>query len=525
MEHQWKVLVIGIDGGTWDLIKPLAEEGKLPTFKNLMRNGAYGNLTSILPIHTIPAWNCMVTGQNPGKLGVFTFMQRENGSYLFRPYFLLKKLERNTIIDLLSENGKKVCCINLPSLHYAYKINGYLVAGWLYYPKLDFTYPKNLKSELDMITGSYEIDTYQDMDIYHMLGDETEDKEDFLKQLRELTEKRTKASEYLFDKQDADFFMVIFTGADRIQHRFWKDKNEMKEYYQHLDNSIAKFLNKADEDTIIMLVSDHGFGPEKNIFNINEWLLEKGFLKLKDSDQRIRKTRKILKKLHLWDLGKRFTPQFLVNYVEAKSHPISFMEADIDWSETKAYASTKCGEIYINLKGREPEGTIDPGDEYEKLRNLIIQELKELQISGKGVPAKVFRKEELYFGRYIDQAPDLVIQLDDNISGISTSIGYGSIFSKGKGGNHRINGIFLVYGPCIKRGVEIKDLKIIDIAPTILHIMGLAIPKEADGRVLKEIFEEDSELYKKPITYQGIDEKERVKEKIRELKIAAHKIF
>ena len=231
-KHKAKVLIIGLDGATWDLIKPWAEEGKLPTFKKLMEGGVYGNLKSTIPPWTIPAWNCMLTGKNPGKLGVFTFMCRSPDSYVFRPYFLLNKPPKS-VLDIISENGKTVCAVNIPMIHYAYKINGCMVAGWLYHPSRPITYPEELKSELDSITGGYEIDVIEVEVLPHEFKEiEIEGKEAFLKYLYRVTEKRAKATEYLLDKYDWDFFMVVFVGPDRIQHRLWEDKDEIKKYYQ-----------------------------------------------------------------------------------------------------------------------------------------------------------------------------------------------------------------------------------------------------------------------------------------------------
>ena len=510
-KHKAKVLIIGLDGATWDLIKPWAEEGKLPTFKKLMEGGVYGNLKSTIPPWTIPAWNCMLTGKNPGKLGVFTFMCRSPDSYVFRPYFLLNKPPKS-VLDIISENGKTVCAVNIPMIHYAYKINGCMVAGWLYHPSRPITYPEELKSELDSITGGYEIDVIEVEVLPHEFKEiEIEGKEAFLKYLYRVTEKRVKATEYLLDKYDWDFFMVVFVGPDRIQHRLWEDKDEIEKYYQYIDKIIAKLLDKIGNNVITILVSDHGFGAQSKVFNISEWLIEKGLLKLRSLDKQA-KVRRILGKLGLWHFGKRLLPGKLRDHIGAGMHNIKLEEANVDWSKTRVYVSRGgWGDIYINLIGREPEGIVEPGEEYEKLRDWIIKELRKLGVN-------VFKKEEIYFGNYIDRAPDLIVQVDDTIHGINPSIGYGSIFSKSNGGNHRINGIFLAYGPGIKRGFEIENAEILDITPTILHIMEVPIPDDTDGRVLKEIFEEESELAKKEILYQKTYERERIKEKIKGLK-------
>lgn len=514
-----KILVIGLDGATWDLIKPLAEEGKLPTFKKLLDEGAHGNLLSTLPIWTIPAWNCMLTGKNPGKLGIFAMRQKDHSGYKFKIYYLINKPERNSIIDIISENGKIACSINLPTIHSAYKIEGCMVAGWLHFPNSPIAYPEKLKSELDKITNGYEIDVYSDVDVLNWQTKVTENKKEFLKRLYQITEKRAKATEYLLNRYDWNFFMTVFEGTDRIQHKLWENKNEIERYYQFVDEKIAKLLEKINhETTTTILVSDHGFGHQSRAFNINDWLIEKGFLRLLmlENYEGVSKKRKILKKLKLWYLGKCLLPRSLRKRVGSGLDVIDFDKADIDWSKTKAYSGFGSGEIYINLKGREPKGIVEPGEEYDKLRDMIIKELGELKRKV-NVPVKIFKKEQLYSRDYIENAPDLVIQLDDNIPAINISIGHESIFSKSHGGSHRMDGIFLAYGQEIKC-IKIQDIKIYDVAPTILHMIGVPIPNDMDGRILKEIFKEDSEIAKRPIKYQKLDGKRSIKGKIRNLK-------
>ena len=232
-EDKTKVLVIGLDGATWDLIKPWANQGKLPTFKKLIDNGVHGNLKSTIPPWTVPAWNCMLTGKNPGKLGVFSYLtERESNSYTFHPYFLVNKPKKNTIIDILSENDKIVCSVNIPSTHFAYKINGCMVAGWLYHPSRSITYPEKLKLELDTVTSGYEIDVEKSRFI-HGNGTQIENSKEFLNDLYRITEKRFKVTEYLMNKYDWDFFFVVFTGIDRIQHELWENKQEIQKYYQY----------------------------------------------------------------------------------------------------------------------------------------------------------------------------------------------------------------------------------------------------------------------------------------------------
>lgn len=181
----------------------------------------------------------------------------------------------------------------------------------------------------------------------------------------------------------------------------------------------------------------------------------------------------------------------------------------IDFTQTKAFSSATWGTIYINLKGREPNGIVPP-EEYEKLRTEIINELKK-------VPAKAYRCEELYHGEYMKTAPDIVIQIDSYVNSVSATMGYGKEFRERFGGHHdKYNGTFIAWGPGIKKNHEIKA-HLYDIAPTILHIYGIPVKRDMDGKVLKEIFE--GELSKREIKYQELNEEKRIRKRIKELKV------
>jgi len=497
-----RILVIGLDGASMDLIKLWAHEGKLPTFAKLMREGSYGNLESVIPTFTIPAWNCMTTGKNPGKIGCFSFLQKAPGSYDFRVYSSLVKKEKN-IWDILSNYGKKVFVFNAPNVLRAYKINGYMVAGWLCISEEKLTYPKSLREEIYNL--NYKRDVWA---IEKILIDDRE----FSRRHMEITEKHYNILLH-FLKRDWDFGFVVFTELDRVSHRFsWDTKNSLLRHYQNMDRKLKQLLDKLDSEnneTTIMIVSDHGFGPNKRIFLINEWLKKKGFLevermpaiKLANSLMLILRRPNILKILRLLAKFLPLIPLYQSVYPRTGRLPIL-------WDKTKAFAYSTWGAIYINLRGREPQGIVKE-EEYEKLRSEIIEELREISV-------KAYRREELYHGEYQELAPDIIVQIDDNVNFISAKVGYGKEFLEGFDGNHRRNnGTFIAWGPDIRGNFEI-NAKIYDIAPTILHMFGIPIPRDMDGRVLKEIFK--GELAMREIKYQEIDERERIKKKIRELK-------
>lgn len=494
--------MVGLDGACMDLIKPWAEQGKLPTFKRLISEGSYGNLESIIPALTIPAWNCLATGKNPGKIGCFGFVQKSSGSYDFRfPAFLIEK-ERD-IWDILSDYGKEVFILNAPNAPHAYSINGCMVAGFFCTSEERLTYPSNLRDEL------YEMDYESDIGDLIKLKIFT-DREYSIRH-KEITEKHCKVLSRLMGK-NWEFGFFVLTELDRIQHRFWDRKDILLDHYQNIDGKLKEILKKLDEEdneTTVIIVSDHGFGPNKRVFYINEWLIKEGLLKVERVASldlmkgliSIGKRRGMLKMLRPLMKITPFRRLHVSLFSQTGRIPII-------WSETKAFSYGTWGAIYINLRGREPQGIVSEED-YEQLRKEIIEGLEEISV-------KAYRREELYHGKYLDFAPDIIIQTDDNVSHISGRVGYGNEFLEGFGGaHHELNGTFIARGPDIKGSNEIKA-RMYDIAPTILHIFGFPIPEEMDGWVLKELFV--GELAAREIKYQGLEERERIAQKLRGLK-------
>jgi len=522
-----KVLIIGLDGATFDLIKPWADKGKLPTFQRLMENGVWGNLKSTIPSWTIPAWNSLTTGKNPGNLGFCTFMIKDD--YNFRPYFSFIKNEKNNIWDFISKQGKKVCIANVPNIHSVYEINGCMIAGWLYEDEKMLFFPDTLKEKLNEITGGYEVD------VMEVDGDKVDFTEvpgkSYLERINEVLDKHSKAFQYMLKTNLWDFGFVVFTEPDRSQHIYWDNKQILLNQYKNLDAKLKELLDTVDKDTLIIIVSDHGFGSVKNIFNINEWLIREDYLSLKNNnltDSLARKMTMLIIKIGFSQIARLLLTNFPQKYqkrILQKVAPLSFEDLKIDWPNTKAFAYDVCGEIYINLEGRESKGSVIPED-YENIKNEIIQKLKNLTDpeTGERINPKIFKREEIYKGEYVNKLPDIYIQVNEKIQSIKPSVGYKQIFRKGKGGNHRINGIFIAYGPEIKKGYKIKDVKIYDIAPTILHIFDAPIPKDIDGHILKEIFEDRSKLnernprYVDKCYYSVQSEKTRIKEIIKTLK-------
>lgn len=540
MKSNKKVIVIGLDGATFDLIKPWAEEGKLPTLKRLMDEGVHGTLTSTIPYATIPAWPSFFTGTNPGKHGFYDFFKEKNDGYELTVEILPSRaVKQPTLWDILSRNGKKVGVINVPSTYPPTKINGFMITGLLTPPGARCTYPQEFQHELEREVGEYNT-------FFTQLS--SKNVNPMMQDLEKTLESRVKATLYL-KKKNLDFLMVVDNGTDRAEHALWRfiDKtnplynsndnekygNPLLRYYQKVDEALKTMIGNLTDDTVLVIMSDHGQGPLRKFVNLNSFLIREGFMEIKNSAK---------SKLRYFLFKHGFAPRNLYNVlrklgieryatsrVSAQKklsllNKIFFSTSDIDWSKTKVFASGVTGALTINVKGRQPQGIVKFGEEYEDLRYELINKLFQLKDpeTGEKVVRNIYKREDIYHGPYLDEAPDIIATASEGYEFFGM---YGFSFSKvieptfGNSGSHRPNGIFMAVGKGIKKGVEIEGANIIDVAPTVLHIMGVAVPKNMDGKVLEEIFEEDSDSARREIKYQRKDyERESAKEKIKQLK-------
>ena len=545
-----KVFVIGIDSATFDVINPLINRGYLPNLERLISNGVSGKLRSTMPPVTPPAWTSFMTGKNPGKHGVFDFYASTSFGY-DRPVLNSKYIKSRTIWKLLSEHGKKVGAINVPMTHPAEEVNGFIIPGMQYGLDTgnDFAYPPGLMQELEKAIGGYKV-LYGDMISLY-----TDRYKDLLKEWREIVKMREKAVLYLMEKHEWDFFMAVFYSVDVMQHHFWKyyDKSHpeykpseyseiIPEFYRYIDSSAGKILDRLDEDTIVMVVSDHGAGPEHKAFYINKWLAGQGLLSFKKKYTYLWKMRlphmmyKVLRRSGVkaieWTVPIPYLP-FLWRHIDPREglrvHEL------IDWSRTRAYAGNHTEQgIYINLKGREQGGIVAQGEEYEKTRELIIEKLGDLNdpATGTRIVDRIYKKEEVYHGPYTHLAPDIFLDMKDGSYLIQKEVYHKELFKPAdkSSGTHKMDGIFIMKGADVKQGVRVENLSIMDIAPTILYAMGLPVPGDMDGKVLNNLFQ-DSFKETHPVKYldaesegitdeQGVyspDESGKMKKMLRDL--------
>jgi predicted AlkP superfamily phosphohydrolase/phosphomutase len=358
------------------------------------------------------------------------------------------------------------------------------------------------------------------------------------------------------EKYEWDFFMTHFYFLDQVQHFLWKymdskhplyDSELAKKYgdsilkyYQKIDSTIGEFLDKKDQNTTLFIMSDHGFGPLHKRVYINHWLRKIGLLKLKESKNLAPKgwfsklglTRdgisNLVEKFNFLKLGMKIIPRVVVRQFYWAVPRSTLTLQDIDFRQTKAYSTGYVGQIFINLKGRDPEGIVESGKEYEKLRQYISKQLLELvdPETGEKLVDNVIKKEEIYSGKYLEQAADLLFTMK-NMSYITqgtvgTSWEFGPDLDSftsnpdSLNGWHRMNGVFIGTGSSLKTNAKIDQARIIDLAPTILHMYNIPIPSDMDGHVLKAIFDLSSNLSKKEIKYQKYKKYERKNDSITE---------
>jgi predicted AlkP superfamily phosphohydrolase/phosphomutase len=523
MKPKQKILIIGIDSATFDIINPLVRNGNLPNLSLLTESGTSGQLRSTIPPVTPPAWVSFMTGKNPGKHGVFDFYVSPSYGYI-RPVWNSKYIKTKTIWRMLSDNGLKVGVVNLPMTHPPEKINGFIIPGMQYSldEGINFSYPPEIMQEIHERFGEYRV-LYGDLESLY-----TNNMDNLLEEWRKIFEIRKQSILYLMEHKEWDVFMAVFYSIDVMQHHFWKffDKthpqydarmsqkyeNIIPEFYGKIDEAVGEMLKKIDDNTMVIVMSDHGAGPEKGAFYLNNWLYKMGFIFFREIFSPLWRIKfphifyKALKRLGFpgiaWTvpLNKLKTLGKFVDPREGLSVPFF-----IDWKKTKAYAGNHTEQgIYINVKGREPSGIVEKGSDYETVRESVLKKIKEVKDPETGGPLEIdcFKKEEIYHGPYIDDAPDLFVIMKEGEYVMQKELYHKGFFGlpNKSSGTHRTEGILIISGNNIKAKFTIKIARIIDIAPTIFYSLGIPVPEDMDGRVLCEAFTKEY-IKRNPVMY------------------------
>jgi predicted AlkP superfamily phosphohydrolase/phosphomutase len=466
-----RVFVIGLDGATYDLVQPWVETGLMPTLARLQASGTWGPLRTIAPPITAPAWTSFKTGMNPGRHGVFEFLYRAEGTYALSPVNA-RRCGARAIWDLLGQAGRRVVVVNVPMTYPPHSVNGAMITG-LFTPRggdlweVDFTYPSQLREELRERYGHYIVhptEVYARGQVERMLGE-----------LRFELERRTEVMLDLLEEHRPDFGMVVYNGTDKIGHALWHCP-AVRDYFQAVDRTLARLLGAVeaiDRDTYIMLMSDHGMGPIYRFVYLNNWLLEEGYLRLRSDLASVFKQaafRLGLTPINVYDTLVKLGLARLrtrVDFSPRERLMTRFFLSlnNVDWGRTRAYSLGNVGQIYLNVQGREPAGIVERGAEYEATRDEIIARLRALRDpqSGESIMTEIYRREELYDGPYLDEAPDIVIlprNLEYQAAGTSAFMHNHVLgLPRGNAGGHRMEGMWLLKGPGVRAGLRIAGAR------------------------------------------------------------------
>ena len=533
MAKRNRVLVIGLDGAPFPLLSKWASEGRMPTLAGLLRRGTGGTMRSTMPPTSGPAWTSFATGMNPGRTGVYDFLYRREGSYVFPPVNASMRSGR-TLWRLLSDAGLKVGVVNVPISYPVEPVDGTFISGWMtpYFAK-DYTWPPSLAGEIETKVGDYRI---YPSETYSERG-----RKAFFDASDELLELLTRTNLYLMERDDWDFFMTVYFDVDRILHQLWHALDpqhpwnrsgnktdaagrsleaQVLRWFERLDADIARVIAKAGDDVTVLLMSDHGMGRASRFVVLNNLLLELGYLQL-DRDPATR-----LKALALrCGLSLRNVHR-IVDRLGASKHAeyknvysfdsvlkrmfLSFH--NVDWQASRAYSFGRhYGSLFLNVKGREPHGSVAPGAEYERTRDEIAEKLLAWRDPELGRPliSRAIRREEIWHGPRLEEAPDLILLPEDDADifyGLS-DFGSSRIWDETYrySGMHRDNGLFMAAGSNVRASSSspaFPDAAIVDLAPTILYLLDQEIPADMDGEVLTSIL--DPELVRtRPIRRGG----------------------
>jgi predicted AlkP superfamily phosphohydrolase/phosphomutase len=535
-------MIVGLDAATWDLAKPWVIEGHMPNLARVMSEGTSGKFESVLPPITPPAWTSFTTGKNPGKHGIFHFLEAKPDSYALS-YTNASSRRSRTVWKILNDAGFTTGTTNIPFTYPPEHLNGYQVSG-IDTPseKSPFVYPLELREELEKAVGHpLRIDV-------RFLGFMTNDQRRYsvLEEMRQIDEQWTQVGLHLLQHRTQDVMMFVFMSIDTVQHYFWqfmdethflhdpaaksKFGNAVRDVYARLDAALGKFLKHTGAETSVFVVSDHGGGPvsDRTVY-LNRYLAQTGLLHYrKSTDNPFQKAaRAAIRSIYTVLISNLSSRQkiWLADLMpalrdKAETSYTSFTE--IDWTRTKAFCSEVLASppsIWINLKGQRPQGVVELAD-YEKVRNEVISKLGALHDPRTGEPVikRVLRREEVFHGPFASEAADLILDWWDT-SAFSTSPSFPDQThepavvvtekrpTKGSewGGTHRLHGIVVARGPHFKMNAEITGARLIDFAPTLLYLLGQPVPRDMDGKVLSDLFKPEY-LQAHPIIYD--DEKE-----------------
>ena len=498
-----QTLVVCLDGATFDLLEPWIQAGCLPQLKGLIEGGVRGNLESTCPPLTTPAWASFMTGKSPGGHGVYDFYRPDPRQESF---VNSSDIKSRLFWEYLSDRGITAGILNLPLTYPIRPMNGYLVSGLLSPGTEDSVYPRGL---LDLFTpqlGPYRLTS----ELLYRPGDET----GFAAEVMEITEAQIRYALRMTRDIPTDLTIVHFLGPDILQHKLWRfldpkhpwfkpEENPqiqatVRSLFERIDAGISELRAVTPRDTNCLVISDHGFGPIDRLVNLNNHLINTGHLVLKKGlSTKIRFTAARIPagSRVAWRLFRLLGRRYLVDF------------HDVDWARSKAYSRGHIGQIHLTIQGQPARDRLTDRD-YRLLQAEVTKVLSDITDprTGSSLTMRIIPNEIANPGPFCRDGPDLIVLLDDfNAIAYPGFIADGKVITEqrhGDSGNHRPEGILIANGPAFKRGACLKGARMIDLAPTLLHLAGVSVPDDMEGLVLADAYE-PSFLDSHPVEFQA----------------------
>jgi len=485
-----RCLLIGLDGGTFSILDPMIEDGVMPFLKQLIASGTRAELRSVIPPLTPPGWTSIMTGRSPGNHGVVDFFTLESPDTRHVRLTNSSHVRCETIWSMVSRHGLRATVLNFPVMAPPRPLSGCVVPGWVQWRYLRrYCYPNTLYDRLKGLPGFGAQELAMNLELEHKAlgGCAREEQEEWarfhLRRERQWFEILT----YLMRTEPSHLTAIVFDGTDKLQHLFWRFldptcqpshwlpweqriRDLCLDYFRQIDGLLAEIVALAGDDTNVFIVSDHGFGPSHEVFYINTWLHQNGYLKWAGNGSRAQSNSGSP------DLG---------------LEEVGSMDKLIDWSGTTAYARTPSSfGIHICVAGQRGQDGI-PSAEYPIFRQKLVDTLRQVRDpkTGEPVVTHVWTREEAFPGKLSYLAPDLTLGLRN---GGAPSILNSDLFLSTRAepiGSHRLEGIFLAHGPAVAKGALLPQTSVLDITPTLLHALGLPVPEDLEGQVLRGAFE------------------------------------
>ena len=478
-----RTVLIGLDGATFTILDGLMAEGVMPFLKQFTCGGARADLRSVIPPLTPPAWTSLMTGRSPGNHGVFDFFRLASADSRQVRLTTSHDIHCETIWSMASRAGLRVTTLNFPLMFPPPRINGYVVpGGWMPWRQLRLgCYPPDLYDQLKALPGfnARELAMDPGLEEKAIEGCSQEEYADWIELHIRREQHWFEILRHLMQIDPCELTAVLFDGVDKLQHLCWRFldpaclgespspwelriRNLCLDYFRQLDGILAEIVGMAGPDANVVIASDHGFGPTTEIFHVNTWLEQNGYL------------------AWVGDAGHGENGSQQLGIGQFARHVF-----ELDWERTTAYVATPSSNgIYIVRAGAGGAGV--PDAEYGRFRQKLIDSLLAFKADGAPVVSRVWTREEAFAGPEGALAPDITLALRDgghlSVAGSSEAL----VPRQEVKGSHRPEGVFIAGGPAVQAGASLPQLSILDVTPLLVYSLGLPIPQEFEGRLPEE---------------------------------------